>query len=104
MFDFLNKNRQLFIFKIVYKKSVKLSNLRDLLEGIDWTYIISGSTVITSGKANAMLPALSNIVFCRYIHQITACFSYIKRVDTYEKYVSLSTEYPFYQRLCDRKG
>ena len=54
-----------------------------------------GSTVTTSRKANAMLSASSNIVICRYIHQITACSLYIKKVEAYEKYVSLSTL--FYQ-------
>ena len=56
--------------------------------------MISGSTVITSGKANAMLSASLNIVLCCYINQITACSLYIKKVDAYEKYVSLSTEHP----------
>ena len=41
-----------------------------------------------------MLSASSNIVIYRFIHQITACSLYIKKVDAYEKYVSLSTEYP----------
>ena len=68
--------------------------LGDFLEGSGWTHIISGSTVITSEKANAMLSASSNFVLCRYIHQITTCSLYIKKVDAYEKYVSLSTEHP----------
>ena len=41
-----------------------------------------------------MLSASSNIVLCRYIHQITACSLYIKKVDAHEKYVSLSTGHP----------
>ena len=69
MFDFLNKNQQLFIFKIVYKKSVKLSNLSYQHHQISFC-------------------------LCRYIHQITAGSLYIKKVDAYEKYVSLSTEHP----------
>ena len=38
-----------------------------------------------------MLSASSNIVLYRYIHQITACFLNIKKVDAYEKY---GTEHP----------
>ena len=45
-------------------------------------------------KLTLMLSASSNIVLCRYIHQITACSLYIKKVDAYERYVSLSTEHP----------
>ena len=41
-----------------------------------------------------MLSASSNIVLCRYVHQIAAYSLYIKNVDVYEKYVSLSTEHP----------
>ena len=55
-------------------------------------------------KLTLMLSASSNIVLCRYIHQITACSLYIKKVVAYEKNVSLSREHPFYQALCGRKG
>ena len=50
-----------------------------MLEGSGWTHLISSSTIISPGKANAMLNASSNIVLCRYIHQVTACALFIKK-------------------------
>ena len=67
-------------------------NLGDLLEGSGWTHIISSSNLVSSGKVNAILPASSNIVLCRYIHQVISCALYAKKADAYQKYVSLSTE------------
>ena len=53
--------------------------LGDVLEGSGWTHIISSSTVVPSGKANAVLSVPSNIVLCCYMHQITACALYGKK-------------------------
>ena len=41
-----------------------------------------------------MLWTSSNIVLCCYIHQVIACTLYAKKVNAYQKYVSLSTEIP----------
>lgn len=42
------------------------------MEGSDWIFIISSSTGVSSGKANALLSASSYIVLCRYI---APCFT-----------------------------
>ena len=34
---------------------------------------MSSSSVLTLGKANAMLHASLNVVICQYVHQVTAC-------------------------------
>lgn len=64
----------------------------DLLEGSSWNHIKGSSTVVFSGKANAMLSASSNIALFRYIHRVTASALCAKKVDAYQKHVSLSTE------------
>ncbi|CAB4009742.1 Hypothetical predicted protein [Paramuricea clavata] len=45
----------------------------DWLSGSGWVHLLVLSKVATPGKANAMLTAFSNITFCRYLHQVTAC-------------------------------
>ena len=40
--------------------------------------------MISSGKANAMLTASSNIVLCRYTHETTAFLLCIAKRDAYE--------------------
>ena len=51
------------------------------------------SNVATPGKANAMLSASSNIAFCRYVHQVTACVLYQSKKDAYNSYCD-NTENP----------
>lgn len=44
------------------------------------------STIVTAGKANAMLSASSNIMLCRYLHQVTACVLYKLRKKAYDAF------------------
>ena len=41
---------------------------------------------MSSGKANAMLTASSNMVLCQYMHEIKACALYIAKREAYEIY------------------
>ena len=68
--------------------------LGDWLEDSGWTDLLSHSSVITSGKANAMLSPSSNMVLCRYIHQVTACALHIKRKEAYRKSTEMCTDIP----------
>ena len=65
----------------------------DWLDGSGWVHLLALSKVATPGKANAMLSASSNITFCRYVHQVTACFLYQSMKDTYGWYCN-NTEVP----------
>lgn len=56
------------------------------LEESGWTYLLTLSTVVTAGKANAMLNASSNIMLCRYLHQVTACVLYKLRKKAYDAF------------------
>ena len=63
--------------KLIYLKfdQFKIASfyfLGDLVESSDWIYIISSSTGVSSGKANALLSASSYIVLCRYL---APCFT-----------------------------
>ena len=64
---------------------MKVSNclLGNLLDGSGWTHVLSNS-MISSGKANTMLIASSNIVLCQYMHEITACSLYTAKREAYE--------------------
>ena len=51
-----------------------------MLDRSGWTDILSTSSVLTSGKANAMLHASSNVEICRNVHQeVTACVLHIMK-------------------------
>ena len=50
------------------------------------------STIVTAGKANAMLTASSNIMLCRYLHQVTACTLYLMRKRAYNQFKATSEE------------
>ena len=65
----------------------------DWLEGSGWVHLLALSNVATPGKANAMLSGSSNITFCRYVHQVTACALYQSKKDAYYCYCNC-TENP----------
>jgi hypothetical protein len=58
----------------------------DWLSGSGWVHLLVLSEVATPGKANAMLTASSNITFCRYLHQVTACVLYQHKKEAYKLY------------------
>ena len=66
------KYLKLIYLKFDQFKIVSFYFLGDLVESSDWIYIISSSTGVSSGKANALLSASSYIVLCRYI---APCFT-----------------------------
>ena len=75
------------------------------MEGSGWTQLITSSSVLTAGKSNAMLTGSSNVVLCRYIHQVTVCALNIKKQEAFQKYVETSSVYPLmsfdiWERFC----
>ena len=62
----------------------------DMLDRSGWTDILSTSSVLTSGKANAMLHASSNVEICWNVHQeVTACVLHIMKKQGYQHYVNM---------------
>ena len=41
---------------------------------------------MTTGKANAMLSASSNMVLCRYLHHVTACVLYKRKQEAFKEF------------------
>lgn len=75
----------------------------ELLQSGGWSHIISSCTVVSSGKANAMWSASSNIVLYCYIHQLTTCSLYVKKEDAHQKYIFLVHSCLFYWFHCWKK-
>ena len=75
-----------------------------MLDGSGWMGLLSSSSVLTSGKANAMLHASSNVVLCQYVHQVTACSLHIIKKQTYQHYVNTCIPGPaLSQELWERE-
>ena len=63
----------------------------DLLDGSGWTFLLTSSMMVTTGKANAMLSASSNMVLCRHLHQVTACVLHKRKQEAFKEF-SVSSE------------
>ena len=53
---------------------------------VDGHFLITSSMLVTTGKANAMLSASSNMVLCRYLHQVTACVLYKRKQEAFKEF------------------
>ena len=86
--DILGENNFLVMMGDLHIEMTFMKCLGNLLEASGWTFLLSSSTVLSTGKANAMLSASSNLVLCRYVHEVTACSLYIKSNEAYQSYVT----------------
>ena len=59
-----------------------------MLDGSGWMGLLSSSSVLMSGKTNAMLHASSNVVLFQYVHQVIACSLHIIKRQTYQHYIN----------------
>ena len=66
--------------------------LGDWLEVSGWTALLSLAEITTSGKADSMLSGCSNIILCRYLHQVTASDLHIKKKEAYCEYIEECTD------------
>ena len=86
--DILGENNFVVMMGDLHIEMTFMKCLGNLLEASGWTFLLSSSTVLSTGKANAMLSASSNLVLRRYVHEVTACSLYIKRNEAYQSYVT----------------
>ena len=76
-----------------------------MLDGSGWTDVLSSSSVLTSGRANAMLHASSNVVLFRFVHQVTASALHIMKKQAYQHYVNTCVPGPaLSQELWEREN
>ena len=71
--DTLGEQHILVVIGDLHIEMTFMKCIGDLLDGSGWTFLLTSSMIVTTGKANAMLPASSNMVLCRYLHRVTAC-------------------------------
>ena len=76
-----------------------------MLDGSGWTDVLPSSSVLTSGRANAMLHASSNVVLFRFVPQVTACALQIMKKQAYQHYVNSCVPGPaLSQELWEREN
>ena len=90
---------------IIYSLYLFFFTSDDMLDESSWTDVLSSSSVLTSGKANAVPHASSNVLLCRNVHQVTTCALHIMKKQGYQHYVNTCVPGPVLsQELWEREN